>query len=315
MTSKINLYMRNYLLAFLLTTGVLFTVRAQEKPSEAELKTITYTSAFDNTARDFYLYLPKGYDETNDKKWPIMLFLHGNGERGNGKNELPYTLAHGPIYEAWIQKRDLPFIIIQPQLHMHGFDSVPNSYYNQRKLENHPKRLKVGTPNRSPKSKSDAPMGSLVTHPGYKYGTYGPPMGWETVETDLLKMLQTVGADYNTDASKVYLTGLSYGGFGTWYMASKHPDLFAAIAPIVGWGHSDLMAPIAKHKIPLWCFAGGRDHVITLNHFYSGMNTLEKLGHPDVRFTIESDMNHDVWTRVYAGDDIYNWLLKQQKQN
>ncbi|WP_445733519.1 carboxylesterase family protein [Mariniflexile sp.] len=286
------------------------------KPSaqndEPQLKRIAYTSSFDHTSRDCYVYLPKSYNTNKTKKWPVLLFLHGNGERGNGKDELEYTLVHGPLYEAWIQKRDLPFIIIQPQLHMHGFDSVPDSYFNKRKLEDYPKRLKSGAPNRNVKSKSDALLGSMVTNPGYKYGPYGPPMGWETVEQDLLQMLETVKTNYRTHASRIYLTGLSYGGFGTWYMASKHPKLFAALAPIVGWGHSDLMPPIAKSTIPVWCFAGGRDNVIELKYFYSGLNALEKLGHPHVRFTIEADMAHDVWTRVYAGEDIYNWFLEHK---
>src|SRR5690606_8556916 len=78
------------------------------------------------------------------------------------------------------------------------------------------------------------------------------PDGWDRVEQDLLGMLGRVHADYRTDQQRVYLSGLSYGGFGTWYMASKHPEKFAAIAPVVGWGHPDLMPPIAAAKLPVW---------------------------------------------------------------
>ncbi|MEZ4931050.1 MAG: hypothetical protein R2788_02825 [Saprospiraceae bacterium] len=58
------------------------------------------TSKVDNKERDFFVYLPKGHDGVVDKKYPVMLFLHGNGERGNGKDELDYVLIHGPLYEA-----------------------------------------------------------------------------------------------------------------------------------------------------------------------------------------------------------------------
>lgn len=306
--------MHKYILVCVFFIANLFCATAQELPSEAQLHTLSYTSEFDQTERDFYLYLPKGYTTENDKKWPVLLFLHGNGERGNGKNELPFTLAHGPLYEAWVQKRDLPFIIIQPQLHMYGFDSIPNSYFNTRKLEDYPKRLKKGIPKRNPKSQQNFDMQGSLSNTEFPYKSYGPPMGWETVENDLMYMINSVSKNYKTDSTRIYLSGLSYGGFGSWYLASKHPKTFAAINPIVGWGHPDLMASISKNNIPVWCFAGGRDTVIPVEYFYPGLNTLENLGDSEVRFTIEADMGHDTWTRVYAGEDIYNWFLQHIKE-
>lgn len=240
-----------------------------------------------------------------------MMFLHGNGERGNGTTELDFIMVHGPLYEAWIQKRDLPFIIIGPQLHMFGMDKHAK-YIADRTLDQLPKRLKHGTPPREPKWKIDTLMQGSSADEVYPYKNYGPPMGWEQVEQDLLNMLDHVTTNYQTDQSRIYLTGLSYGGFGTWYMGSKHPELFAAISPVVGWGHKDLMKPLADNKMPIWCFAGGRDLVIQERYFYPGLNELEQLGH-QVRFTIESDMGHDTWKRVYAGEDLYTWFLTQRK--
>ena len=95
-------------------------------------------------------------------------------------------------------------------------------------------------------------------------------------------------------------------------MANKHPDMFAAIAPVAGWGHPDLMTPIVRHNLPVWVFAGGRDDTIKVEFFYAGVNKLEELGHTRVRFTIHEDMAHDVWRRVYRGDDIYTWLLEHK---
>lgn len=240
-----------------------------------------------------------------------MMFLHGNGERGNGTSELDFVMVHGPLYEAWIQKRDLPFIIIAPQLHMFGMDEK-KKYIADRTLDQLPKRLENGTPPREPKWKIDTLMQGSLSDANYPYKNYGPSMGWEQVEEDLLNMLDHVSSNYQTDQARVYLTGLSYGGFGTWYMGSKHPELFAAISPVVGWGHKDLMKSLADHKMPIWCFAGGRDLVIKEQYFYPGLNELEKLGH-EVRFTIESDMGHDTWKRVYAGEDLYTWFLTQRK--
>ncbi len=92
------------------------------EPSSEQLLRLSYQSQIDNEQREYFVYLPKGYHSHSGKKWPVMLFLHGNGERGNGKSELDYVVTHGPLYEAWIQKKDLPFIIISPQLHMFDMD-------------------------------------------------------------------------------------------------------------------------------------------------------------------------------------------------
>src|SRR5690606_41936194 len=85
---------------------------------------LPYVSQADNKSREFFVYLPGGYETQPEQQWPVLLFLHGNGERGNGLDELDYVLIHGPLYEAWIQKKDLPFIIIAPQLHMFGMGKV-----------------------------------------------------------------------------------------------------------------------------------------------------------------------------------------------
>ncbi len=70
---------------------------------------------------------------------------------------------------------------------------------------------------------------------------------------------------------------------------------------------------IADAKLPIWVFAGGRDPVVPVKHFYPLLNKREELGHPVVRFTIESDMGHDTRMRVYAGQDLYTWLLSHSR--
>lgn len=282
-------------------------------PSTERLETIPYTSQTDQSDRNYYLYVPKGYDDTQ-ADWPLMMFLHGHGERGNGQEELAYTMAHGPVYEAWVQRRDLPFLIIMPQLHMFGFDTLGVSYLLNRKVENAPKRLQEGTPGREPFFPTQIEMSGSIANDSLPYENYGPMRGWEMVEEDLVAMIEHVQNNYRVDTQRIYLTGLSYGGFGTWYMGSKHTDLFAAISPIVGWGHPDLMPTLAGAQTPIWCVVGGRDEVVKSEYFYPGMNALEAAGHKNFRFSTEEDLGHDTWKRVYAGEDIYNWMLKQKKQ-
>jgi len=145
-------------------------------------------------------------------------------------------------------------------------------------------------------------------------GPEGPPDGWNEMEKELVAMVDRTIADFKGDARRVYLTGLSYGGFGAWNLAARHPDKFAALAPIVGYGHPDHAAPIARAKLPLWVFAGGRDPVVPLRFFYPALNKLEALGHPEVRFSVEEDLGHLTWVRIYEGQDLYSWLLAQSRK-
>ena len=284
---------------------------ATEKNEPAQLLRVPIQSKVNQKERDFFLYLPKDYGVDPNKTFPVLMFLHGNGERGNGKDELDYTMIHGPLYEAWVQKRDLPFIMIVPQLPM--FD-IEADYITNRTTDQIPKRLAEGTPPSDATWQPDDPMLGAVQSDTFPNGIITLPMGWDKVDEDLMTMFDHVFENYNADKKRTYLSGLSYGGFGTWWIASKHPEMFAAINPVVGWGHPDLMAPIAEHKIPVWAFCGGRDGVIPCRYFYKGINRLEELGHKNVRFTTHEDMSHDTWRRVYAGEDIYNWFLSHQKK-
>lgn len=280
--------------------------------SEEQLIRVAYMSAFDQTNREYFVYLPQGYQDEPDKKWPVILFLHGDGERGNGKDELDYTLIHGPLYEAWVQKRDLPFIMIVPQLHMFGRDSLGLSYITDRTRDWIPKRLEEGTPDKPTKSKSTKEMtGSPAIIISNENSGKADKYGWNMVQEDLNSMIDQTALNFNINPSKIYLTGLSYGGSGTFYTAGKNPERYAAIAPIVGVGSLDLIDPIAEEKIPTWLFAGGRDYGV--GYYYPIINKLEKLSDADIRFTIHADMGHDAWKRIFAGQDIYDWFLEHSK--
>ena len=279
--------------------------------SEEQLLRIPYTSETDNTEREYFVYLPKGYKNKTDKKWPILIFLHGDGERGNGKDELGYVMIHGPLYEAWIQKRDLPFIMIAPQLHMFGRDTLGIRYIDNRTTDRIPVRYSDSISPRPTSEESKQLLTGKVAVETVPRGIR-TNAGWDNLQEDLMAMLDKTLTDYNADENRIYLSGLSYGGLGTWYTASQHPERFAAINPIVGYGIPDLMQPIADAKIPVWQFAGGRD--TAPENYYAALNKLAEFGHYDVQFTIHEDTGHvNTWRRIYEGEDIYNWLLEQSK--
>lgn len=297
----------------LILLSLVFVISACEStPSTDRLERISYVSELGGPERDYYVYLPAGYDSEPDKEWPVLMFLHGNGERGNAKEDLPFTMVHGPLLEAWAQKKALPFILIVPQLHMFGLDTVGIDYLTNRDVSKVPQRLEVGTPDRESDFGTPYPMNAEAPVTEFSETLPLSEFGWDRVQNDLLGMVDHVLGNYNSDSQRVYLSGLSYGGFGTWYMGSHYPDRFAAINPVVGWGHPSLMPTIAEQNLPVWVFAGGRDYTVNKKYFYKGVNLLEELGHTEVLFTIHEDMSHDAWRRIYAGDDIYNWLLEHR---
>ncbi len=189
--------------------------------SAALLKRDTYASKTMQTDRDYFVYLPKGYESTPNKTWPLLMFLHGNGERGNAKEGLDFVLMQGPLYEAWIQKKDLPFIIVSPQLPMFGFDKKGIDYITYRSKDNIPQRLLRGVPPRPMPFNTEDP---LIRKPSLTDMSKVAPLlpdGWERIEGDLITILDSVAKKYRVNPKQQYLSGLSYGGFGTWLMDSK----------------------------------------------------------------------------------------------
>lgn len=291
----------------LCTLGLLGLSMDATAASEPRLERISYDSPATGAERDYYVYLPRDYDERAE--WPVLLFLHGNGERGNGKSELDYVLSYGPIYEAWAQKKNLPFVIIVPQLPMYGQGDI--WYIRERTPEKIPQRLAEGVPDRPDRFDWDSLMNGELAKSS-PFPPEGRVEGWFRLEEDLLLMLDHAVAELKGDADRIYLTGLSYGGYGTWHVGAKFPERFAAMAPVVGHGHIDHAAPLAAARMPIWQWAGGRDTVVPVRYFYEVFNELERLGHRDVRFTIEADMGHDAWVRAYQSDALYQWLLDKR---
>jgi predicted peptidase len=272
----------------------------------AQLLRKRYTSKATGQPREYFLYLPVGYASETGKKWPVILFLHGGGERGDGLKDLDYTLMHGPLMEAWVQGRDLPFLIINPQMPL--FDRP------EPQRQPVPERSPEGTPPpRIYGNRPSPPMAREAAAADSRNRTGSPPQGWETVEDEVLAMVDNTVADYRADPARVYLTGLSYGGYGTWFLSTRRPERWAAIAPICGGGDPKLVDRLVAQKMPLWIFHGGRDNVVPPSRSLEMAVALEAAGHPEVRLTVHEDLGHNVWTRVYEGQDIYSWFLRHRR--
>lgn len=196
----------------------------------------------------YWLYLPEGYAADTSQRWPLLIFLHGAGERGD---DLAKVKVHGPPKLA--EQRSFPFIIASPQC----------------------------------------------------------PLG-ERRNTYLLnKMLDDLLRTHRIDADRVYLTGLSMGGNGTWMWAIENPDRFAAIAPICGWGAPERAQSI--RFMPTWVFHGGKDVVVPPRGSEDMIAAMKALG-GQPQYTMYPEAGHDSWTESYNNEQLYTWLLAQNRK-
>ena len=132
------------------------------------------------------------------------------------------------------------------------------------------------------------------------------PVGWEP--ENLYLLLQYVKNNYRADPERIYLTGLSMGGFGTWTLAMKHPEEFAAIIPICGGG--DTSEAWKLRNTPIWCFHGALDNSVPVEMDQQMVNAVKPFN-ASVYFTVYPDANHNSWERTYNNDSIYQWLLSK----
>ncbi len=210
-----------------------------------------------NVELDYLLYLPKGYDDGGAMKWPLMLFLHGAGERGS---DVAKVAVHGPP-KLVKQGMEFPFILVSPQC----------------------------------------------------------PEGQRWDNESLLMLLDDVIGRHKVDTKRVYLTGLSMGGYGTWSLAAHHPERFAAIAPICGGGSTIDILLRARVKdspiktLPTWVFHGAKDPVVPLSESERMVAALKKAGNNEVKFTVYPEAQHDSWTESYNNMDLYQWFLGKSR--
>lgn len=136
---------------------------------------------------------------------------------------------------------------------------------------------------------------------------------WDTEA--VYSLIKEIQSKYKIDASRIYLTGLSMGGWGTWKLANEHPDMFAAVAPICAPSDRWMRATINRYKgLPIKIFHGGNDDIVNPLNSIEIYQALKKVN-PDVSLTIFPDDNHNSWDSTYSDPLFYEWMLKQKKNN
>lgn len=201
-------------------------------------------------SRIHYLtFLPKAY-KARGEGVPLIIFLHGSGERGT---DIEKVKAWGP--PAIVEKNpDFPFMVVSPQL----------------------------------------PDGEA----------------WHALA--LKGILDQVLSTYNVDKRRVYLTGISLGGYGAWDLAIRYPNYFAAVAPICGGGIA--RAAGSMRAIPTWVFHGKKDEAVPEEESARMVEALKAAG-GNVKYTVLPEGGHiDAWVHAYGEAGLFDWFLEQRKQ-
>ena len=201
------------------------------------------------TKWNYLLYLPDDYEQKQSH--PLMLFLHGAGERGD--NQLDRVKIHGPA-KLISQGKKFPCVVVSPQ--------CPSNRW------------------------------------------------WDAAE--LSALLDHIEANYKIDSKRIYVTGLSMGGYGTWALALREPNRFAAIAPICGGGNEISINYVDKITAPIWAFHGAKDTVIPLSKLEAMQKAHEAAG-VEMKVTVYPEVGHDAWNNAYDDQQLYEWMFAQKR--
>jgi len=161
------------------------------------------------------------------------------------------------------------------------------------------------------KVKTHGPPKIVETKPDFPFILVSPQSAGRGWNNDTLNaLLDDVIRNYRVDKSRVYLTGLSMGGFGTWSLAAAHPEKFAAIVPICGGGNTADAKKLAT--LPIWVFHGAKDPTVPVQRSREMVEAI-KAADGNVKFTEYPEAGHDSWTETYNNPELYTWLLAQKR--
>lgn len=218
----------------------------------------------------YRILLPKNYNP--NVKYPLIIFLHGSGERGND-NEA--QLTHGAhLFLKESVRSKYPAIVVFPQL-------TNNHYWSSFEAD------REATPRQF----------------------FYPEKPGKVKHQELLKgLIKKLKEEFSLDADRFYVGGLSLGGMGTFEIVYNNPKLFAAAFPICGGANPGITKRLRNTS--WWIFHGADDVVVPAKYSQQMFDALKQVG-ADVRLTIYPNVNHDSWTNAFAEPDLLEWLFSK----
>jgi predicted peptidase len=261
--------MKQLLLSCLLLCSVLL----------AQSQTEAYQKALYIEGKDTLRYrILYPLDYKPGKKYPVVVFLHGSGERGTDNEK---QLVHGSkLFADPANRKKFPAFVIFPQC-------PPDEGWSRMRMERKTEKGPV-----------------LRQYPT------GQPMG--TALLLVTQLLDSLVKSRLADSRRIYEGGLSMGGMGTFEILWRRPDLFAAAFPICGGG-AESQAAVYGKKFPVWVFHGSDDAVVDVNESRRMVAALKAAG-AKVRYSEYPGVNHNSWDNAFAEKDLLPWLFRKKKR-
>ncbi len=257
----------------LLSAALLCNIGASAQTENAGIGTYFSYGSFAQKSDTLNYRIIKPEDWDVSQKYPLVIFLHGSGERG-GDNEA--QLTHGADLFA-ANRNKVPAFVVFPQCMAGDYWAVENvEQLANGRIFTFPEREKMNT-----------------------------SLGLVYLLIDSLQSL------YPVDASRIYVMGMSMGGKGTYELVSRRPDTFAAAIAICGGGNEAAAAKYAT-KTPFWVFHGEQDDVVPPALSVAMARALAKAG-GNPKLTLYPDANHNSWDRAFSEPDLLNWLYSHSK--
>jgi predicted peptidase len=245
---------------FSLVTGLLLAGGAVAAPAEGSDQAtglLTRTVTISQNSYDYQVFIPAGLKAS--EKAPVILFLHGIGQRGEG-GFVPSNGGASEVVRSYMNR--LPAIVVLPQCRS-------GRYWHER----------------------------------------------EMTEMAMATLDKTV-SEFGGDKERLYLIGVSMGGYGAWHMAAEHSGRFAAFVPICGGSplrSRDRFKEIARRvgRTPVWVFHGVEDKIVPVSESREMVEALKATG-GNVRYNEYPGVGHNVWLKVASENELLPWLLKQR---
>ncbi|MBR5626421.1 MAG: dienelactone hydrolase family protein [Thermoguttaceae bacterium] len=226
-------------------TGTWRTIEELSTPSPADASKMVPVP--------FWFFLPENESAKTDAGFPLLLFLHGAGERGDNPD---LVKVHGPamLLDNPEKAKDWPFLTVSPQC-------PENALWSPEQLH---------------------------------------------------QLVENLCEKYPIDRDRIYVTGLSMGGFATWAILAKYPDWIAAAAPICGGGKLDTASKMVN--VPVWAFHGEADPLVPVRVTRDMVQAIQDAGGQKVKATYYPGVGHNSWVQAYNTPELYQWLLEQKRE-
>lgn len=199
---------------------------------------------------NYVIRYPNGYEE--EKKYPVILMLHGSGTRGTDPNMLLKNASFTVTERCFA---DFPFIMVAPQCHTNT---------------------------------------------------------WFDIFESLKRFAVMIAGESYTDRERLYLMGVSMGGYGAWQLAMSLPELFAAIVPICGGGMYWNAGRLAN--VPVWAFHGGKDATVFPEESQKMVDAVNRHG-GEAKLTVFPENGHNAWDDTFSKKEVFDWLLSNKNTN